>query len=200
MTDDRQSAPAALRNRDPILDVLRTVLPDRGTVLEIASGSGEHVVHFARHLPKLRFQPSDPSDAALRSIAAWISAEGLDNIDPPLQLDAAMDSWPVKTANAMICINMIHISPWSSTEGLMRGAAAILRPGAPLYLYGPYRRSGVPTAPSNEAFDQSLRSRDPAWGLRVLEDVADLAAANGFSTPEVVTMPANNLSVIFRKL
>lgn len=157
-------------------------------------------MHFARHLPKLRFQPSDPSDAALRSIAAWISAEGLDNIDPPLQLDAAMDSWPVKTANAMICINMIHISPWSSTEGLMRGAAAILRPGAPLYLYGPYRRSGVPTAPSNEAFDQSLRSRDPAWGLRVLEDVADLAAANGFSTPEVVTMPANNLSVIFRKL
>lgn len=200
MTDDRQSAPAALRNRDPILDVLRTVLPDRGTVLEIASGSGEHVVHFARHLPKLRFQPSDPSDAALRSIAAWISAEGLDNIDQPLQLDAAMDSWPVKTADAVICINMIHISPWSSTEGLMRGAAAILPPGAPLYLYGPYRRSGVPTAPSNEAFDQSLRGRDPAWGLRALEDVADVAAANGFSPPEIVTMPANNLSVIFRKI
>jgi hypothetical protein len=200
MTNDRLFASATLRNRDPILDVLRATLPDRGIVLEIASGSGEHAVHFARHLPDLTFQPSDPSDAALRSIAAWVAEEGLGNIEPPLQLDAAETSWPIKNAAAVICINMIHISPWSSTEGLMRGAAAILPAGGPLYLYGPYRINGVPTAPSNEAFDQSLRGRDPAWGLRVLEDVAALAATNGFSPPEVVAMPANNLSVIFRKL
>jgi cyclopropane fatty-acyl-phospholipid synthase-like methyltransferase len=200
MTDDRLFASATLRNRDPILDVLRATLPDRGTVLEIASGSGEHVVHFARHLPALTFQPSDPSDAALRSVAAWIAEEGLSNIEPPLQLDAAETSWPVKSAAAVICINMIHISPWRSTEGLMRGAAAILPAGGPLYLYGPYRRNGAPTAPSNEEFDRSLRSRDPAWGLRSLEDVAALAAANGFSVPDIVAMPANNLSVIFRKL
>lgn len=200
MTDDRLFASATLRNRDPILDVLRTVLPDRGTVLEIASGSGEHVVHFARHLPNLTFQPSDPSDAALRSVAAWIAEDGLGNIEPPLQLDAAETNWPVKSAAAIICINMIHISPWRSTEGLMRGAAAILPAGGPLYLYGPYRRNGVPTAPSNEEFDRSLRSRDPAWGLRMLEDVADLAATSGLSLPEIVAMPANNLSVILRKL
>ena len=200
MTDDRLFAPATLRNRDPILDVLRTVLPGRGVVLEIASGSGEHVVHFARHLPALTFQPSDPGEAELRSIAAWMSQEGLGNIEPPVQLDAATANWPVKSAAAVICINMIHISPWRSTEGLMRGAAAILPAGAPLYLYGPYRRGGVPTAPSNEEFDRSLRSRDPAWGLRTLEDVAAVAAANGFSAPDIVAMPANNLSVIFRKL
>lgn len=200
MTDDRLFASATLRNRDPILDVLRTVLPGRGTVLEIASGSGEHVVHFARHLPNLTFQPSDPDAAALRSIAAWVSQDRLSNIAPPVQLDAAAASWPVKSADAIVCINMIHISPWRATEGLMRGAAALLPAGAPLYLYGPYRRTSVPIEPSNEAFDQSLRSRDPAWGLRVLEDVAALAAANGFSSPEVVAMPANNLSVIFRKL
>ncbi|WP_315837130.1 DUF938 domain-containing protein [Bradyrhizobium prioriisuperbiae] len=200
MTDDRLFASATLRNRDPILDVLRTVLPERGTVLEIASGSGEHVAHFAQHLPNLTFQPSDPDAAALRSIAAWVAKAGLDNIERPLQLDAAETSWPVKSAAAVICINMIHISPWRSTEGLIRAAATILPTGGPLYLYGPYRRSDVPTAPSNEAFDQSLRSRNPAWGLRVLEDVAALAAINGFSPPEVVAMPANNLSVIFRKL
>lgn len=200
MTDDRQFAPAALRNRDPILDVLRTALPERGTVLEIASGSGEHVVHFAQHLPALTFQPSDPDAAALRSIAAWATDSDAANVLAPLQLDAAAAHWPVQRADAIVCINMIHISPWHSTEGLMRGAAAILPTGGPLYLYGPYRRNGIPLEPSNEAFDQSLRSRNPAWGLRVLEDVATLAASHGFSAPEIVAMPANNLSVIFRKL
>ncbi|MBR1217479.1 DUF938 domain-containing protein [Bradyrhizobium sp. U87765 SZCCT0131] len=199
MTDDRLSAPAALRNRDPILDVLRSILPARGTVLEIASGSGEHVLHFARHLPNLIFQPSDPGTAEQRSIAAWITDSGLGNVNPPIAVDAAAPPWPIAHADAMLCINMIHISPWTATEGLMRGAAAILPPGAPLYLYGPYRRSDAPLEPSNAAFDASLRNRNPAWGLRLLDDVAALATAQGFSPPSVTPMPANNLSVVFRK-
>lgn len=200
MTEYRQYAPAAARNRDPILDVLRGVLPRTGTVLEIASGSGEHVLHFARALPRLVFQPSDPNPEARRSIAAWAAESGPANLRPPLALDAAAPSWPVTTADAVLCINMIHISPWAATEGLMRGAAAILPPGGPLYLYGPYRRAGVATAPSNEAFDRDLRGRDPSWGLRALEDVASLAAAAGLSAPAVTEMPANNLSVVFRRL
>ncbi|TSD89770.1 DUF938 domain-containing protein [Mycobacterium sp. KBS0706] len=200
MTDHRQQAPAAARNRDPILAVLRGVLPRTGTVLEIASGSGEHVLHFARALPELVFQPSDPNPEARQSIAAWAAESGLANLRPPLALDAASPPWPVTTADAVLCINMIHISPWAATEGLMRGAAAILPPGAPLYLYGPYRRAGVPTAPSNEAFDRDLRGRDPSWGLRELEAVTNLADAAGFSGPAVTEMPANNLSIVFRRL
>jgi hypothetical protein len=199
MTDHRQHAPAAARNRDPILTVLRDVLPRAGTVLEIASGSGEHILHFAQALPDLTFQPSDPNPEARQSIAAWAAESGLANLRPPLALDAAPPPWPIAAADAVLCINMIHISPWAATEGLMRGAAAILPPGAPLYLYGPYRRAGVPTAPSNEDFDRSLRSRDPAWGLRDLEAVAALAAAAGFTGPVVTEMPANNLSVVFRR-
>lgn len=200
MTDHRQQAPAAARNRDPILDVLRGVLPRTGTVLEIASGSGEHVMHFARALPGLVFQPSDPNAEARSSIAAWAAASGLANLRPPLALDAASLSWPVTAADAVLCINMIHISPWAATEGLMRGAASILPPGGPLYLYGPYRRAGAVTTPSNEAFDRDLRGRNPAWGLRELEAVAALAVAAGFSGPAVTEMPANNLSVVFRRL
>jgi len=199
MTDHRQHAPAAARNRDPILTVLREVLPRAGTVLEIASGSGEHILHFAQAMPDLVFQPSDPSPEARQSIAAWAAESGLANLRPPLVLDAAAPPWPIAAANAVLCINMIHISPWAATEGLMRGAAALLPPGAPLYLYGPYRRAGAPTAPSNEEFDRSLRSRDPAWGLRDLEAVAALAAAAGFAGPAVTEMPANNLSVVFRR-
>ncbi|HEY9345119.1 MAG TPA: DUF938 domain-containing protein [Inquilinus sp.] len=200
MTDHRQQAPAAARNRDPILAVLRGVLPEAGTVLEIASGSGEHVLHFARALPGLVFQPSDPNPEARRSTAAWAADSGLANLRPPLALDAAAPPWPITAADAVLCINMIHISPWAATEGLMRGAASVLPPGAPLYLYGPYRRAGVATAPSNEAFDRDLRQRDPAWGLRALEDVAILAATAGFSAPAVTEMPANNLSIVFRRL
>jgi hypothetical protein len=200
MTDPRQYAPATLRNRDVILDVLRRTLPPTGLVLEIASGSGEHVVHFARHLPGLTFQPSDPDPSGRASVAAWIEAAGVGNVRPPILLDAAAEAWPIAAADAVLCINMIHISPWRATEGLIAGAARLLAAGAPLYLYGPYRREGVPTAPSNEAFDASLRQRNPDWGLRRLEEVAALAAAKGFSTPEVIEMPANNLSVIFRKL
>lgn len=200
MTNHRQQAPAAARNRDPILDVLRAVLPRTGTVLEIASGSGEHVLHFARALPGLVFQPSDPNPEARRSIAAWAAESGLANLRPPLALDAAAPSWPVTTADAVLCINMIHISPWAATEGLMRGAAVILPPNGPLYLYGPYRRAGVATAPSNEAFDRDLRGRNPAWGLRELGTVAALAEHAGFSPPAITEMPANNLSVVFRRL
>jgi hypothetical protein len=200
MHHDRLSAPAALRNREPILDVLRQVLPDQGTVLEIASGSGEHAIHFARHLPHLAFQPSDPDSAALRSIAAWIAESDLTNVRAPVMLDATAELWPIAEANAIICINMIHISPWPATEGLIKKAATLLAPGAPLYLYGPYRRKGTPTAASNEDFDASLRGRNPAWGLRNLEDVAALASAAGFASPDIIEMPANNLSVIFRKM
>jgi len=199
MTDDRRSAPAALRNRDPILAVLREILPASGLVLEIASGTGEHVIHFARHLPQLTFQPSDPDEGARTSVAAWIADSGLKNIRPPLALDAASPPWPIAQADAIICINMIHISPWRTTEGLFDGAASVLPRGAPLYLYGPYRRRDVPTVPSNEAFDESLRSRDPAWGLRLLEDVAARARLAGFALDRVVEMPANNLSVVFRR-
>ncbi len=199
MTDSRQFAPATARNREPILEVLRAALPASGTVLEVASGSGEHAVHFAGHLPHLTFQPSDPSEAALASIAAWIDAAGLGNVRPPVRLDAAQQPWPIESADAILCSNMIHISPWGATEGLMRGAAAILKPGAPLYLYGPYFRREVETAPSNLAFDRSLRDRNPAWGIRDLEKVAALAASNGFFSPVVTEMPANNISVVFRR-
>lgn len=189
-----------MRNRDVILDVLRGVLPSSGLVLEIASGSGEHVVHFARALPGLTFQPSDPEDAALQSIKAWTQDSALSNVRPPVMLDASSDLWPLAAADAVLCINMIHISPWPATKGLIRGCAKLLRKGAPLYLYGPYRRADVITAPSNEAFDASLKSRNPEWGLRDLEAVAELARAEGFSAPEITEMPANNLSVVFRRL
>ena len=197
--DPRRSAPATLRNREPILAVLRKVLPATGLVLEVASGTGEHAVHFARALPALRWQPSDPEPEAIRSIAAWASAECLPNLLAPLALDAASEAWPVETADAVVCINMVHISPWEATRGLMRGAARILPAGAPLYLYGPFRRPGRPLEPSNAAFDRSLRLTDPRWGLRELDAVRESAAANGLAGECVVEMPANNLSVVFRR-
>ena len=197
--DHRQYAPATLRNRDPILDVLRDVLPRSGRILEIASGSGEHVVYFAKALPGLTFQPTDPSLGAVHSIDAWMSDAELRNVAPPLQFDATDPDWPFSDLGGIICINMIHISPWRATEGLMRGAVRGLAPGAPLYLYGPYRRSGIVTADSNEAFDTSLKMRNPDWGLRDLDTVAALAASCGFSPPQVTDMPANNLSVVFRR-
>jgi hypothetical protein len=199
MTDYRQYAPATVRNRDFILDVLRDVLPMSGAILEIASGSGEHVVHFARNLPSLVFQPSDPEPEALRSIAAWVEATDVANVRAPIVLNASQSPWPIASADGVICINMVHISPWDATEGLLVGAAAILPPGSPLYLYGPYKREGVATAPSNEAFDRSLRARNPTWGLRELEAVVAIAESVGFSAPTVTEMPANNLSVVFRR-
>lgn len=197
--DRRLRAPSAARNRDAILDVLRAELPATGTVLEIASGSGEHVVHFASALPALTFQPSDPSPDALASIAAWTTQSGAGNILPPLQIDAATGGWPTCSPDAILCINMIHIAPWSAAQGLIRHAGCLLPPGAPLILYGPFQRAGHPLEPSNAAFDASLRERDPAWGLRELDAVAALAAEAGFGEPEVIEMPANNLSVVFRR-
>lgn len=199
MSDPRLSAPSTLRNREPILAVLRDALPALGLVLEVASGSGEHVTYFAAALPDLTFQPSDPDADALASIAAWTAESGLGNIRPPLQLDAAAPDWPVKAADAIICINMIHIAPWSAAEGLVAQAGRILPKGGVLYLYGPYRRPGRALEPSNLAFDQSLKARDPAWGLRELDAVAALTAAAGFAEPEVTEMPANNLSLVFRR-
>ncbi|MGE3692594.1 MAG: DUF938 domain-containing protein [Novosphingobium sp.] len=195
----RRMAPATQRNREPILAVLRDVLPERGIVLEVASGTGEHAVHFARALPELAWQPSDPSPDARESITAWAEAEGLGNLLPPLGLDAASAGWPVAAADAIVCINMVHISPWEATEGLLRGAGYLLPPGAPLYLYGPYRRSGRELEPSNAAFDADLRRRDPAWGLRLVEDVVECAEGNGLKLERIVEMPANNLSLVFRK-
>ncbi|HVI88022.1 MAG TPA: DUF938 domain-containing protein [Dongiaceae bacterium] len=198
-TDLRQYAPAAARNREPICTVLQQVLPESGLVLEVASGSGEHVVHFATAFPGLVFQPSDPDAAARDSIAAWVAAAGLGNIRAPLAIDAAAAVWPLTAADAVICINMVHISPWQSTIGLVQGAAGLLPKGAPFYLYGPYRRDGAHTAESNAAFDADLRRRNPAWGLRDMEEVTALAVAAGFAAPEMVAMPANNFSLIFRR-
>jgi hypothetical protein len=200
MIDHRHYAPATVRNRDLILDVLRDVLPMTGVILEVASGSGEHVVHFARNLPRRVFQPSDPEPEALRSISAWVKATDVTNVRESIVLDASQSPWPIASADGIICINMVHISPWDATVGLIRGAAATLPPGSPLYLYGPCKRKGFATAPSNEAFDRNLRDRNPAWGLRDLEAVAAIAQSVGFSVPAIVEMPANNLSVVFRRI
>jgi SAM-dependent methyltransferase len=199
MTDHRRSAPHVGRNAGPIAEVLAGMLSVRGLVLEVASGSGEHILHFAREFPQLLWQPSDPEPAALRSIEAWCAETGLFNLLPAVSLDARAAEWPVPQADAILCINMIHISPWSATAGLMRGAGRLLGEGAPLYLYGPYRRGDVETAPSNEAFDESLKARDPEWGLRDLDVVAAEAGKHGLKLDRIVEMPANNLSVIFRK-
>jgi SAM-dependent methyltransferase len=196
----RQCAPAAERNREPIAAVLREVLPERGTVLEVASGTGQHAAYFASLFPDLLWQPSDPDPDAMDSIRAWRLEAGPGNLLEPVELDAAAPVWPVERAEAILCVNMVHISPWAATQGLLRGAGRVLAAGAPLILYGPYRRAGVPTAPSNEAFDASLRARNPQWGLRELETVAAEAEANGLSFERLFEMPANNVTAVFRKL
>jgi hypothetical protein len=187
MGDDRQYAPATLRNRDFILDVLRDVLRDvlpmTGVILEVASGSGEHVVHFAKNLPSLVFQPSDLDADARLSVAAWAKGLRRFHLRAAIALDASNRVWPIASADGIICINMIHISPWQATLGLINGAAAILPPRSPLYLHGPYKRKGFATAPSNQAFDRSLRDRNPTWDLRDLEAVAAMAQSVGFSAP-----------------
>ena len=195
----KQSAPAAARNREAIARVLAQQLPAAGLVLEIASGTGEHAVHFAAGFPQLQWQPSDPDPAARASIASWQEEAGLANLRAPLALDAASDAWPIAAADALLCINMIHISPWAAGEGLFAGAARILPAGAPLVLYGPYLEDTVETAPSNLAFDQWLKARDPAYGIRRIEDVDALAAGCGFARSSRVDMPANNLTLTYRK-
>lgn len=196
----RLSSPAVARNTGPILEVLRTSLPGRGLVLELASGGGEHAAAFARAFPALVIQPSEPDPAARASIAAWVDDAGLANLRPPVALDAADPAgWTIETADALIAINLVHISPWAATEGLFAGAARLLPPGAPVFLYGPYREAEVPFTPSNQAFDESLKSRDPRWGVRDLSAVRTEAERNGFALERRVEMPANNLSVVFRK-
>ena len=198
-TEAKRHAPATARNRDAIADVLAKILPESGTVLEIASGSGEHIVHFARRFPDLRWQPSDRDPDCRASIMAWAADSGHANIEPPLDLDASVADWPIDRADAILCINMIHISPWAATEGLLAGAGRLLAPGSPLYLYGPFHIADRETAQSNEAFDQSLRSRNPQWGLRNLEAVEEEARLHGFALQQVIDMPANNVSVILQK-
>ena len=199
--DARLHAPSAARNRDPIWVVLRPELPARGLVLEVASGSGEHAVHFAELAgPGLVFQPSDPDPQARASIDAWAAASGQPNILPAIALDAAADVWPIARADAVVCINMIHISPWASTLGLMRGAARVLPLKGLLFLYGPYRRGGEHTSESNAALDAELRRMNAQWGVRDLEAVLDVAASAGFGTPSINQMPANNLCVFFRRV
>jgi SAM-dependent methyltransferase len=197
-TQDRRSAPAVARNRDAILEVLQSVLPSTGLVLEIASGTGEHAAHLARAFPALQWQPSDPSPEARQSITAWIAADTLPNIHAPLDLDAETGLVAVAKADAILCINMLHISPWSATEGLMLGAGRLLGPGAPLCLYGPFKRSHHELEPSNRAFDADLRQRDPRWGVRELDAVTACAAAHDLALDRIVEMPANNLMPIFR--
>ena len=195
-----RTSPSTAHNREPILEVLRPRLPAAGAVLEIAAGAGEHAAYFAAALPGLSWRPTDPDPEALASIAAWRDHAGLANLAEPARLDASdPDTWPAGIVDAVVNINMIHISPWAAAEGLAAGAGRVLAASGMLFLYGPYVEAGVPTAPSNLAFDQSLKSRDPAWGLRRLDTVTDLAARHGLELVERIAMPANNLSLVFRR-
>ncbi|HVZ99394.1 MAG TPA: DUF938 domain-containing protein [Caulobacterales bacterium] len=199
MQDPRQYSAPAMRNRGPILEVLRRVSPARGKVLEIASGSGEHAVFFAAALPGLAWFPSDPDAAARASIAAWIAATQSANVRPPADIDVRQAAWGVEREapfDMVVSCNMVHIAPWACTLGLMAGAARVTGPGGLLLLYGPFKRGGAHTAPSNEAFDASLRERNPEWGVRDMEAIIDAAAAQGFALREVVTMPANNFALV----
>src|ERR1041384_3525192 len=197
--DGKWSAPSAERNKGPILDVLARVLPRRGLVLEIASGTGQHVVHFAKALPGLTWQPSDP-DAELReSVALRLREEPRANVNSPIELDVTRLPWPLQTADAVLAINMIHVAPWSATLALFEGAKALLSTEQVLFLYGPYRRFGRHTSESNARFDLDLRAQSPEWGLRDLEAVSEVAAGAGFALAETVEMPANNFSLIFKR-
>ena len=198
--DVRRYAPSAARNREPIFNVLRPLLPKQGVVLEIASGSGEHITALAHEsASEVVFQPSDPDPDARQSIDAWTGQLRLPNVRPAVALDAASANWPTEHADVVFCINMIHIAPWRAAEGLFRGAAKMLSGGGVLFTYGPYRRGGAHTSPGNESFDIDLRGRNPAWGIRDVEAVSDLAEESGFAAAEIIEMPANNLSLVFRR-
>jgi SAM-dependent methyltransferase len=195
----KRHAPATERNREPLLAVLREVLPSSGTLLEIASGTGQHATFFAQAFPGLTWQPTDIGPEELESIEAWRAEAALPNLRPALRLDVGEERWPVAEADAVLCVNMIHIAPWQACQGLMRGAAQVLSPGGCLVLYGPYFVEGRPTAPSNIAFDESLRARNPAWGVRELGAVTAEALTVGLERERVVDMPSNNLTVVFRR-
>lgn len=199
MTTAARSAPAAGRNRDPILTVLRDRLPRSAQVLEIGSGTGEHALWFSQALPEVTWQPTDHDEEALRSIAAWRGTAEPPNLRPPLRLDASADTWPVTRADAVVSINVIHIAPWPVTTGLIAGAGRVLTPGGMLFLYGPFREGGAHTTASNAAFDAGLRARNPDWGVRDLDEITALATTAGFALSERIAMPSNNLSVVFRR-
>ena len=196
----KRHAPAAGRNGGPLGNVLARELPDTGLVLEVASGTGEHALLFARRFPKLDWQPSDADPDALASIDAWRAENGPPNLRPPLPLDAASPEWPIAAADAVLCVNMLHIAPWKAAEGLFAGAEMLLESGAPLILYGPFLEEETETAPSNRAFDADLKRRDPRWGLRDLAAVDALGAAHNLDRTARHAMPANNLTVVYRKL
>ena len=197
--DGKWSIPAAERNKGPILEVLARVLPERGVVLEVASGTGQHVLHFAKALSELTWQPSDPDAELRQSIAQRVEEERLANVNLPIDLDVARLPWPLQAADAVLCINMIHVAPWSATLALLEGAKALLPLQHVLYLYGPYRRYGRHTSESNAQFDSDLRAQNPEWGLRDLEAVSDVAGRAGFVLAEIVDMPANNFSLVFKR-
>jgi SAM-dependent methyltransferase len=199
LPDGRWVAPAAERNKGPILEVLQRVLPPRGLVLEIGSGTGQHVVHFAMALSQLSWQPSDPDAENRQSIALWSRVEELGNVRAPLALDVRERPWPIDAADAIVCINVVHVSPWAATLALFDGVREVLPPEGVLFLYGPYRRGGRHTAPSNEKFDADLRAHNPEWGLRDIGELAEVADRAGFALAEIVDMPANNFSLVFRK-
>jgi cyclopropane fatty-acyl-phospholipid synthase-like methyltransferase len=198
---DRLFSPAAARNRDPVLQVLREVLPAKGGVLEIASGTGEHVAHFAKHLPGLRWQPTEFDETSRLSVRAWIAHETLSNVAAPIGIDASTTDWGVEDQrfDAILSMNMIHIAPWAAAVGLFMGAGRLLKPGGILFLYGAFKQGGVHNAPSNEEFDRSLKSHDPDWGVRDIDDLSALASANSLRFVRSVVMPANNQSLIFEK-
>ncbi len=195
----RRVAESSERNKGPILDVLKRVLPETGLVLEIGSGTGGHAAHFAPRLPGLVWQPTDPDPEMRASIGAWVAETNAPNLRPPMDLDVTGEAWPITEAQAVFSANMIHIAPWECCLGLLAGAGRTLSPGGVLVIYGPFKRDGRHTAPSNERFDESLKSRDPAWGVRDLDDVAEAAKGHGLDLAETVTMPANNLTVVFHK-
>ncbi|WP_247713095.1 DUF938 domain-containing protein [Qipengyuania polymorpha] len=195
----KRTAPAAARNSAPIAEILAQELPASGTVLEVASGTGEHAVFMARRFPDIVWQPTDPDTEALGSIAGWAEEARLENLMPPLQLDARSSDWPIGSADAVVCINMVHISPWAAAEGLFAGGARLLDKGAPLILYGPYFEDNVETAPTNLAFDESLKARNPDWGIRNIAAMDELAARTGFSRTARYEMPANNLTLVYRR-
>jgi SAM-dependent methyltransferase len=197
LEDGRLVSPSAERNKSPIGEVLAQILPAQGLVLEVASGTGQHIVHFARLMPHLAWQPTDQDAGCLRSIASWLAAEAPTNVHAPLSLDVHVEPWPVASAAAVISINMIHIAPPSASEALFRGARSVLSRGGVLFLYGPFRQHGRHTSASNESFDRQLREQNPEWGVRNLDDVAALAAGEEFDLDEIRAMPAKNLALIF---
>jgi len=199
LPDGRCVAPATERNKGPILEVLQRVLPPRGLVLEIGSGTGQHVVHFAKALSLLSWQPSDPDPENRQSIALWSRVEELGNVRAPLALDVRERPWPIDAADAIVCSNVVHVSPWAATLALFDGVREVLPSEGVLFLYGPYRRGGRHTAPSNEKFDADLRAHNPEWGLRDIDELAEVADRVGFALAEIVDMPANNFSLVFRK-